>query len=590
MKKYIVLFIVLLIAQMSFGQLTVSWPIDRAVFQRDNSGNANVIIAGQSFAAPFPSNWQIQYQIRYLNKFGTETATQTNWTAFPTPGVGKVFRVSVNIPTGWYRLNVRIMQNGTSQITSSTLKFGVGEVFVIAGQSNSVGEGSVSYSSASPSSTYDCIISSSQTSANKCTGNLPKYPVFGALNPTASAISPNADQPWAYNILGTKIVDMTQNLVVPVMFFNTGLSGTTSDDWSFTADNPTISRSTNFGNDRCSQGGGNGVGAGEPYRALRNSLNYYASLFGIRGVIWHQGETDNNSIVTSTIYTTNLNNVIEKSRMHFNSDLAWAVSNVSYNNGTTSLAVITGQGDSRSQKAAVLGANNSDILTLATGHRQNDNTHFNYTGLSDLSTQYFNNISSLLAKTPIPSNQIVPVLITQVNSNTKQVAINFGAMGKSSTDFNCYFWTQGDDYTIATYPVGNCNSSYTAKLVTTNGTWRCYMRDAKGNVFTTQRIFINTSSSFRVAQNVLNSSVYPNPTYVGFENTIAFKVETPSIVKLELVDEAGTLIQTITNSLHDIGDFKYPFTLKNKAFKVYETVYYRLTIGDISETKKIILE
>ncbi len=130
MKKYIVLFIVLLSVKHSFGQLNVSWPIDRAVFQRNSSGNASIIIAGQFLGTPFPANGQLQYQIRYMDKFGTETATQTSWTAIPNPGLGKVFRVTTTVPTGWYRLYVRLM-DGATQIGNYTLKFGVGEVYAV---------------------------------------------------------------------------------------------------------------------------------------------------------------------------------------------------------------------------------------------------------------------------------------------------------------------------------------------------------------------------------------------------------------------------------------------------------------------------
>jgi hypothetical protein len=147
-----------------------------------------------------------------------------------------------------------------------------------------------------------------------------------------------------------------------------------------------------------------------------------------------------------------------------------------------------------------------------------------------------------------------------------------------------------DNYTTASYPIGNCNSSYSPKLVSTNGQyWRCYMRDTKGNVFATQKVYINTNSSARIG-GYLNSVVYPNPTNENFENIISFEIKEQSKVKLELVDQSGEVIQLITENIHNIGSYNYPFTLKNKRFNNFKIVYYRLAINDIAETKRIVVE
>lgn len=581
----------LFISQVGFSQIVLSWPTERAVFQRDNSGYASVIIAGQ-VPVVWVSSWQLQYSIDYLERNGTYKSNYLGWTNISSPGLGKVFRTSAYLPTGWFYLTVRIMDNGNF-VGSYSVKFGVGEVFIIAGQSNAAGEGSVSYSSVT---NHDCINSSAQTYSNKCTGYLPIYPVFGVLNSTSSYIGPSATQPWAYHLFTKAMVDAeytASGKILPIMFFNTGLSGTSSDDWSVTADDATIDRATNYGINRCGQGGGSGVGIGEPYRSLRNCLNYYGSLFGVRGVIWHQGEADNIGNTSANDYRDNLNNVIQKSRDHFNSNLAWAVSNVSFDGSTTDSNIITGQGNSRSNKSAVDGASSSDSYTGTTYRSTLDglNVHFTYAGLVELASSYYSNISSLLAKTPVQSNSnyIVPVTITQSGSN-KIVDVDFSSMGKSSSDFSCYQWTSGDDYTAATYPLNNCTTGYSSKTVTTDGNWRCYMRDATGNVYMTQKLTIKTNSSIRVAASTTNSKVYPNPSNKSFENTISFEINESSMVKLELVNEKGEIVKILANGMHNNGKYEYPFTLNNKGFRDIETYYYRLTVNDTAETKRIIIQ
>ncbi|UBM58757.1 hypothetical protein LAG90_18310 [Marinilongibacter aquaticus] len=106
----------------------------------------------------------------------------------------------------------------------------------------------------------------------------------------------------------------------------------------------------------------------------------------------------------------------------------------------------------------------------------------------------------------------------------------------------------------------------------------------------TQKLTVNTSPSVRVAADPTIGKVYPNPTYVGFENTIEFDLEYPANVKLELVDESGKIVKELANGMHDAGKYRYPFSLGGKSFKMFDQFYYRLTVGDRAETRRIILE
>ncbi len=496
-------------------------------------------------------------------------------------------------------------------------------VFVIAGQSNSVGYGSVTLGEAN----LDCVMASAQTDVNKCSSMLPIYPVLYSLgNSSTSKISPNGDMPWAYKRLGNRIADKEAGKVIPTLFFNTGVSGTSAENWSSSANNPSIVQGDAFGVNRCSgTTNGNSSGTGEPFRTFRNTLNYYGSLFGLRGIIWHQGESDTKisyfdfPSYAVNDYVSRVNFLIQKSRDFFNANLLWAVSNVSmyardtspnYPIYTSNDKVIPAQMQIRSGTNVAAGALSSDTFidwsfpanaqgnnngTVTSGvtanKRQGDRQHFANAGLIDLANNYYDNFITanfgLLNRTPVPANPIVPVIITQVGSS-KSVALDFAAIGKVSTDFTCYQWTQGDNYTNATYPPSNCGG-YSPLTVSSNGNWRCYMQDSKGNVYTTQKLFINTNPNFRVSESIINSKVYPNPTIPEFENTIEFTLDRPSNVRLEIVDINGNLLQTITDNSHDMGKFQYPFTLKKSNFKDFDTLYYRITIDDTTETKKIIL-
>lgn len=333
------------------------------------------------------------------------------------------------------------------------------------------------------------------------------------------------------------------------------------------------------------------MGAGEPYRSLRNVLNYYGSLFGVRGVIWHQGEADNNKGTSRTVYKDSLNAVIDATRNHFNTNLPWAISNVSFNGSFDNPPIRSAQDNSRSNKQGANGAINSDSYTggpfrqVANG----DKVHFDITGLNFLADNYNANLNTLYSKAPVMANSIVPVNFTQ-SGGSKILSLNFGAIGKQASDFNCFFWTTGGDYTAIQYPNYNCTSSDThTKAITSNGTWICYMRDNLGNVYTTGKLYVSTNANARIAASEIVSKVFPNPTYEGFENTIEFELLEPSTVKLEIIKESGEVLHLLTDGTHDKGRFEYPFTLKSKNLKEVETFYYRITINDVSDTKRIIL-
>ncbi len=131
----------------------------------------------------------------------------------------------------------------------------------------------------------------------------------------------------------------------------------------------------------------------------------------------------------------------------------------------------------------------------------------------------------------------------------------------------------------------------TSLSVSSNGQWRCYMREkSTGNVYITQKLTINTNSSVRLSASEPVSKVYPNPTFVGFENVIEFKLDQLANVKLELIDETGKVLEELANNIHDAGVYHYPFSLNSKSFSPIDQVYYRLTIDDRAETRRIILQ
>lgn len=371
----------------AFAQSAITSPLNRSIYQRGNDGNATVWIAGQIFTGTKPTT--IQYKTVRLNNFGA-SIDNPFYTNIPASSIqlGRIYRHSIIRSTGWYRLEVRGLDNNSNILTSYTMLFGVGEVFVFAGQSNARGTYSdnVNQSIVNPPDgfVYENI-SMYDNDVQNCNSSL-NYPSFSNLYPSGD-VGPYGQGVWAYGRFAEKIVENKQ---VPVMIFNASQNGTWIQNWRL----PATGNPTNAW--LC-------AGTMYPYEGLKNVINLFASIYGIRAIIWHQGEQDSAFETSENDYKNDLKTVINAIRSDFdNKTIPWVISKASYvtvrdNNGN-----ITFQGSSsnitNAQQGVVnetsqttLGATDQDNMRNVTytlngatntkSNRQSDGTHFSDAGL-----------------------------------------------------------------------------------------------------------------------------------------------------------------------------------------------------------------
>ena len=243
--------------------------------------------------------------------------SSTGWlTADGGPQNGR-FAGTVTLRGGWYRLFIRVLSN-TVVISETTIdRVGVGEVFVVAGQSNAQG-GHLT----NPGASDDRVSVVNWYQDNLPEANLPL--IFSHAN-TNSRMAPfNPLHMWA--MLGDRL---TSRLNVPVLFLGAAYGGANSEVFRLSA-----------------QGQDPGGTPGPflmPYRSISAALDHYVRRTGIRAVLWHQGESDN-GYRGQQAYFDNINAVIQKTRQQSGfSRLPWVVSRVSYIGGRTDAAIIAGQ-------------------------------------------------------------------------------------------------------------------------------------------------------------------------------------------------------------------------------------------------------
>ncbi|WP_293871017.1 sialate O-acetylesterase [Spirosoma sp.] len=291
-----------------YAQLTITSPVTRMVFQRNLANNAAVTVTGVA-----PSNATL-VEARFI-PLAANQGTSTNWSSLSFLSGTSSFRGQVTVNGGWYRLAVRA-KNGPIVIAETQVdRIGIGEVFVVAGQSNVFG--GLQRVTSSVEDRVSCVDFRQDSISEQL------LPLQFSKVSYGSSIGPS-QPPHLWSTLGDKLV---QRLNVPVLFLGAALGGSSSSEWQ--------------------QGAVGNMGTttnSSVYRRLGEALLHYVSRTGARAVLWHQGETDTYYNVTSQTYYNNINAVIQKSRQQVGSQpLAWMISRVSFNNYLTNAGIIAAQ-------------------------------------------------------------------------------------------------------------------------------------------------------------------------------------------------------------------------------------------------------
>ncbi len=273
--------------------LTMVSPTDFQVVQRDSSNEGSLWLRGE--LAGF-NHRTLTIQGRLLG--GGLTGKWRRLAVNPSrPG----FEARWKVPAGgWYRLEVRVLSEGRLVAESVVEHVGVGEIFVVAGQSNSANHGEERQQ---PRTELVAAFDGRRW-------QLARDPQPGASGSGGSFLPP----------FGDALVD---EFHVPIGLVACGVGATSVREWlpkGATFPHPP----TLTGNVRPTPGGG-----WESKGALYDKLVARMKSFGPRGfraVLWHQGESDANQAdktrtLPGNLYHDHMARLIRDSRR----DLGWAV-------------------------------------------------------------------------------------------------------------------------------------------------------------------------------------------------------------------------------------------------------------------------
>ncbi|GAB3247662.1 hypothetical protein GCM10027347_03420 [Larkinella harenae] len=443
---------------LSLAQIQITFPKSRMVFQRNNANEARLWIGGY-YSQPFT-----RVQVRAEPMDG---GTLLDWTTIQENPKGGAFSGSVTLKGGWYRLKIRGLQ-GEQYIEGGGIeRIGVGEVFVIAGQSNAQGFNNYGGPGAS-SDRVSCVNFGSGTEDSPFD---PNFPEFSHLDAT-TRVFPRGYSSWCWGRLGDQLV---ARLGVPVLFFNAGWQGSSSKNWRESADG--IQTTEEYT-------GTQKYPVGQPYGNLRTALNYYAQALGIRAVLWHQGEADNIFNRSADDYANNLRQVIARSREHSGKDISWVVSRASHSDNSGSSGNILAGQDRAVQLAgnAFPGPNTDGIQVprRGAGQRDNEGVHFYDQGLIQLADAWNASLNDNFFQNSRPQGPATGATITVTCGSTNTLALrvdgNYSSINWSSGAGNGQTVTVGSGQYMATVKDALGNTVFTAPFqvpnrpaITTNG-------------------------------------------------------------------------------------------------------------------------
>jgi hypothetical protein len=296
------------------AELSLQSPLDYQVFQRAPGGKGAINVRGHTEAeAP-------QWQYRVAGKSWNGVALDETWRDFPAPPQNGAFDFAITAPAGgWYRLEVRAAKDGQSLLDAAVEHVGVGEVFIVAGQSNAGNYGAGKQQPRSGNvSSFDgknwVIANDPQRGAGGEGGSF--MPAFGD--------------------------GMAERFRVPIGLVPVAAGGTSVRAWLPAG--VEFARQTTKGVGVRPTANGQWESTGALFDKLAERL---AALGpgGCRAVLWHQGESDAGQArggapadqqITGAQYAAFMETLIRASREHARWNVPWFTAQATYHSETDS--------------------------------------------------------------------------------------------------------------------------------------------------------------------------------------------------------------------------------------------------------------
>jgi lysophospholipase L1-like esterase len=283
----------------SATEITLTSPLDHQVIQRHSSTEGTISIRGTQSGLEADKT-----------KFEAKIGANGRWQVLNAQVENEHFSARATAPAGgWHRVEVRAVLDGKTVATAAVEHVGIGEMFVVVGQSNSANHGE-----------------------EKQTTRTRRVAAFDGAKWQIA----DDPQPGASGRMGSFMPALGDALVerfdVPVGFVACGIGATSVREW--------LPKGTTFPNapmieSRVTQlPDGQWASNGAAYDAFIARMRPLGHN-GFRAVLWHQGESDANQkdktrTLAGKLYREYLEKLIRDSRRDTGFEAPWFVAQASY--------------------------------------------------------------------------------------------------------------------------------------------------------------------------------------------------------------------------------------------------------------------
>lgn len=346
-----------MVAVVPAAELTLTAPLEHQVVQRSSPGKGLMRITGE-LSEEVPAKDAV-IEARLIGEKGAN-----GWQRAGGSIVGKKLSGTVEAPAGgWWTLEVRVTREGKELAAGRVGKVAIGEIFVVAGQSNSANHGEETQT---PQTGL-------VASFDGMKWRLADDPQPGASGGGGSFLPPLGDE-------------LARKLGVPIGFVSCGIGGTSVREWlpkgATFPHPPTIESRVEKRPD------GLWMSKGEAYQTFIARMKPLGPR-GFRAVLWHQGESDANQkdptrTLPGDLYRKSLETIIRESRREIGWEVPWFVAQASYH-----VPGDEGSDDIRAAQASLardgiaLAGPDSDALKGDLRERNGQGVHFSGKGLRE---------------------------------------------------------------------------------------------------------------------------------------------------------------------------------------------------------------
>ncbi len=339
---------------LSASTVEITAPTDYRVSQRQTRVRGAIRIEGKIDGA------EGDVQFRITGK-PLEGSLPGDWQSAGVDQQKHLFHADVSVPAGgWYRLEVRVVKNGETLGQASVEHVGVGEVFIVAGQSNSANHGEQRQKP-----TSDRVVSFDGSK-----WRIANDPQPGASGDAGSFIPAFGDA-------------MAKKYNVPIGLACAGAGGTSVREWLPKGD--AVAAPPTTGANVTETGPNAWACTGGLFERLKGRICQFGPS-GFRAVLWHQGESDAHQPagrnITPDQYRQYLTRVIQSTREAAGWKVPWFVAQVSYHTpADQGMPELRAAQQSLVADGIALAGPNTDELKSEYREAGGQGVHFNARGL-----------------------------------------------------------------------------------------------------------------------------------------------------------------------------------------------------------------